>query len=728
MVAPQTFQVAKPNNSKSNVFRELMFIHDFVQKTLILKLCQFLDDDPLDESCVIDIAKFRNLKSLEIQRIPIMQIRGLQVLRSQISELVVERSLTNIKDLIQHCAGDKSNGFIWNNLKRVDFSYNELTKIDNALEFTPYMQHLNLSHNRIIQISALVWLPNLKILNLSYNQLTTIPKFNTESYRRLQVLIISDNCIEDVSGLVRLDALQELDVSNNFLLDHSLLLPLCTLNALRYLNLAGNPLAFHPKHRVATCRYLSKNAATVQFQLDSDLLSKHEKSLTGSYENYYPIFGHRMTVTSVSTRAPSNSETPTTKSLSNTPENCSLDSVSSLILNSATGQAATSSNQKRIKARCVVIEEAASDKPKSPTERRLLKEDSKEHLVTKREIEQLREQFGSAWLFNQGNVMGFKDDGSATRQKLLYEDLLSSSPALQMDASFEQSDPIDTSTPEQETVRMIPQDGTMYQSVDDSTGNSFYASALDETFNVEAEEEIVISDAEDSEAIFIVDDEITKEQLFLVVSAINIREKDPMNGRTLTKWGISTLESCERTKSDLIRLNFDTIRKDKRERQYRMDEKYCQQLEKYLRDVLSSRPLSAMNQTVYKCPRCNCQFSREIDVRQNSKKINYGKFDAFSFSNSKISIFSILENLCPSCGNKYVVEIHKTVKCETTPPKSLFLAGNLFQQPSVSGMLKTASSINIEKRDDDIADIPRSSHSHSSIGEDLYFRLILVAN
>lgn len=620
LVPPQTFQVTKPNNSKSNVFRELMFIYDFIQKTLVLKLTKYDEEAMEEESLIVDISKFRNLTTFEIHKVPIKQIVGLQQLRQQLQELVVQKSLTDIKDLIMHCAGDNCSGFIWNSLKRIDFSYNNLQRVDNSLEFTPYLQFLNLSHNKIVHVSALVWLPNLKILNLSYNQLTTIPKLNVESYKRLQVLILSDNCIEDISGLVRLDALLELDLSGNCLLEHSLLLPLCSLHALRYLNLSGNPLAFHPKHRIATCRYLSRNAATVQFQLDNEMLTKYENSLTGNYENYYPIFGHRM-------RTSSNIQSPLSKS--NTTDNTSFGSNSSIVLNNSNSNGMVLSNsQKKLRARPVVIEEKQNEIKSPPTEKRMLKEGSKDHLATKREIEQLREQFGSEWLFNQDAVAGYDEkNNSLSKRRFEIGDILSASPALRMDESFEQDDPLETSTPRERNF-VEPNDGTLYRSIDDSiaTGASVYASALEDTFttaDVEAEEEveeIVVSEPEDNEAQFIVIDETTKEDLFLILTETNIKERDAMTGRTLTKWGIGALLSVERIRSNLIRLSFDTIRKDKRERQYRMESKCCQEVEKILRDYLSSRPLSEMNQTIFKCPKCNSQFCRENDERKKSRQ------------------------------------------------------------------------------------------------------------
>jgi len=620
--------VTKPNNSKSNVFRELMFIYDFIQKTLVLKLTKYIDDETIedeDDNCVIDISKFRNMTTLEIQRVSIKRIVGLQQLRQQLQELVVEKSLTNIKDLIMHCAGDNCSGFIWNSLKRIDFSYNNLERVDSSFEFTPYVQFLNLSHNKIVQIPALVYLPNLKILNLSYNQLTNMPKLNVESYRRLQVLIINDNFIEDISGLVRLDALLELDISGNCLLDHALLLPLCTLNALRYLNMSGNPLAFHPKHRVATCRYLSRNAATVQFQLDGELLSKQEKSLTGSYEHYYPIYGHRMNLARTSSNNSNNTHTPTTKSVSNTPDNTSLSSIHSNSYSSTlNGSTVMTSSQKKVKPRSISEIEESGKEPeaKSPIEKKLLREGSKDHLTTKREIEQLREQYGNEWLFNQNLIPGYENQRDSTnRRRNESGNILYGSPIhLRMDESFERSDPIETSTPQEHTL-VESDDKTIYKSIDDSTnGLSNYASALEDTFTTE--DETTLSEPEDNEALFLVIDETTKEDLALIIADKIIKERDAMTGKTLIKWGIQTLLSVERKRANLIHLTFDTIRKDKKERFYRMEEPCCQEVEKILRDYLSSRPLSEMNQTVYKCPKCNSQFCRENDDDRKKNRQN----------------------------------------------------------------------------------------------------------
>lgn len=197
--APQTFQVVKPNNSKSDAFRDLQFIHDFVQKTTILRLTSFHNDDDFDG--VVDVSKFRCLKVLEIQRFPIQRIIGIQRMRPYLVEIACNRSIKSVEDIISHCGGDKCTGFKWDNLLTADFSYNLLTTIDSSLEFAPSLQHLNLSHNKLVSVDAIKWLPNLKSVNLAFNRLAFIPTFHNEAAtRRLQTLILKSNFIENLAG------------------------------------------------------------------------------------------------------------------------------------------------------------------------------------------------------------------------------------------------------------------------------------------------------------------------------------------------------------------------------------------------------------------------------------------------------------------------------------------------------------------------------------------------
>lgn len=288
---PFGFTVVDPNLAKSDVFRDLQFIYDFVQKTITLCITGRFQPDEEKYEGHIDISKFTNVKTLEVQHVPVKTVVGLQQFRAHLKQLLCVRSLSEcIREVIYECGGDNSaSPFIWNNLIVVDFSYNALTNIDNSLEYAPYLETLNLSHNQLIDVTALRCLQNIKFLNLSYNRLIKIPIFHPDACKKLQTLIMESNFVEDVTDISCLDAIVVLDLRSNCLLEHSVLLPLTTLIALQDLNVSENPLACHPKHRQATARYLHRNTSTVKFILDGTPFTNYEKTLTGVYENYRPL-------------------------------------------------------------------------------------------------------------------------------------------------------------------------------------------------------------------------------------------------------------------------------------------------------------------------------------------------------------------------------------------------------------------------------------------------------
>ncbi|XP_055639724.1 serine/threonine-protein kinase 11-interacting protein isoform X2 [Toxorhynchites rutilus septentrionalis] len=689
LLPPQSFQVVKPNNAKSGVFRDIQFIYDFVQKTVILSLNQFINDDLYEFE--VDITKFRNLRKLEIQKIPISQIVGIQQIRSQINEITCIRSISHVKDIVTSCGGDNSNGFTWNELRSANFSYNMLDYIDSSLEFTPWLENLNLSHNQIVSVPAIKWLPNLRVLNLSFNRLTHIPSFHQDALKKLQVFHISNNFIEDLSGVSRLLGLSDLDLSGNCMIDHTVLLPVSTLSALSCLNLKDNPLACHPKHRQATARYLNKNVAGRKFLLDVEPLSKYEKTLVGNYDSYRAILVPR-SPGSVTSSAFS---TPTNKSVINTPTG-SLTSRSSFNMDLRDAMSASIVSQRRIKVRRAVISDNdmgdanqhLESKAESDTVAKGL-ETNQDHLETKKQIESLRKQYGSEWLQNQAgdmvkNVIGYdssvekiyesamhyeneiqimkKNDHSQASERGTVDSILVCN-------SNETEHSIRTSTPEERdrTVLMEPcgspiarqfdgranesdfksvnnESDSNYQSVNDTTGettrhsldlNNIYGNA------VELETD---SDDDDNAVSYTVKIKGNSMEIDLSVSEAWIREK--YNEKTKTRWSIKTLEACERSTSTNIILLFDTIKKDKKMRTYESDEQSCQRLEKQLREMLSKRPLSEMNQKLFKCVVCNAKFSREIDTNKT--------FDDLQ---------------CPECNGGYCIEI------KDSPPKR-FLATN----------------------------------------------------
>ncbi|XP_037024517.1 serine/threonine-protein kinase 11-interacting protein isoform X2 [Bradysia coprophila] len=667
--APQTFQVVKPNNSKSDAFRDLQFIYDFVQKTTILRLTNFQNDD---FDGVVDVSKFRSLKVLQIQRIGIQRIVGIQRMRPYLVEISCNRSIESVQDIISHCGGDNCTGFTWDSLHSADFSYNLLTTIDCSLEFAPALQHLNLSHNKIVSVDAMKWLPNLKIVNLGFNRLKYIPTFHNEAARRLQTLILTSNFIEDIQGISSLDSLSELDVSGNCILDHSSLLPLSSLINLSYLNLHGNPLSFHPSHRQITAKCLHKNTSSVKFVLDMQPLSKAEKALAGTKTlsaKFLPGLFRS-----------SGRSTPTRSADQRTPSSSVGSSRSNRLDEITDGNemiVSRSSQKKNVKKRPAEIADINDDSAKEKTAAKSINfEGNKDHLETKRQIESLRKQYGDGWLHSQGasmvhEVLGIKSDNiersyssEQMLQSLLEEsgavppksdDCLTSTPNISTVATSSADLDVSIDNPTDDASAYISSNNTCENVTVTEEQSDAYQTATDlsDIYAQSCQSENVISDTEDNEVHYIVCVEPTDIEMILVVSDISMKEKNVTNGRTKNRWNLTSLESCDRIKSDVLRLNFDTIKKDRKERIYRVEEGLCQQLEQYLRGILAKRPLSEMNQSLYRCANCTTQFSRENFYKQQN-----------------------IEITCPECKSSYVIEIKESPRAQSIERVGQYLQQN----------------------------------------------------
>lgn len=272
-----SFHVVSSNGDIIESFLDLQFVYEFLQKTIALKILPGTGSQP-----VIDLNVFRNLKLLEIHRFSLSLVKGIKSLRTQLQYLTCMRSLGALREVLEWCGGDRSQGFVWCELKEAVFSHNGINSLDTSLEFTPCLQTLDLSHNRIQNAQPLNCLSHLEFLNLSFNRLENIPSFSSNITGRLQVLVLRNNYIEDVQELSLLSKLRELDLGNNCLMDHAALGPLSNLPLLRYLILQGNPLSFHQQHRAMTARYLHSNVASLDFILDNVALNSAERRLVGS--------------------------------------------------------------------------------------------------------------------------------------------------------------------------------------------------------------------------------------------------------------------------------------------------------------------------------------------------------------------------------------------------------------------------------------------------------------
>lgn len=273
-----TFHVVNSSSELIESFLDLQFVYEFLQKTIALKILPGAGSPPP----VVDINVFRNLKLLEIHRFSLGLVKGIKSLRTQLQYLTCMRSLSALKEVLEWCGGDRSQGFVWCELKEAVFSHNGINDLDGSLEFTPCLRTLDLSHNRIQNAQPLNCLSHLEFLNLSFNCLESFPTFSSNTANRLQVLILRNNYIEDIQELGLLSHLKELDLANNCLMEHSVLGPLSNLQSLQSVILQGNPLSFHKQHRLITARYLHANTASRKLLLDGVVLNKAECRLVGS--------------------------------------------------------------------------------------------------------------------------------------------------------------------------------------------------------------------------------------------------------------------------------------------------------------------------------------------------------------------------------------------------------------------------------------------------------------
>ncbi|XP_040084171.1 serine/threonine-protein kinase 11-interacting protein isoform X2 [Oryx dammah] len=269
----QTGFVALPSHpADSPIILQLQFLFDVLQKTLSLKLVHV---PGLGLSGPIKIFPFKSLRQLELRGVPLHCLRGLRGIYSQLETLICSRSLQALEELLSACGGDLCSALPWLALLSADFSYNALTALDSSLRLLSALRFLNLSHNQVQDCKGfLMDLSELCHLDISYNHLRLVPKVGP-SGAALGTLILRGNELQSLHGLEQLRNLRHLDVAYNLLERHRELAPLWLLTELRKLYLEGNPLWFHPEHRVATARYLSPRArdTAAGFLLDGKALS-----------------------------------------------------------------------------------------------------------------------------------------------------------------------------------------------------------------------------------------------------------------------------------------------------------------------------------------------------------------------------------------------------------------------------------------------------------------------
>lgn len=221
------------------------------------KIYYTLKNKPIEEYGDIrtlkDLKHFKSLKRLRIRLQKDLDISALadfdniSCLRHLVELRIQTSNISNIDDLAAFTsigcldlAGNNIEDISTLNLERstyLDLSYNKISDI-SPLQNIRMLDYLFLSNNQISDISTLQDLTDLNMLSLSNNQISNINPL--QDLTDLQSLELSGNPIKDISILGNLTELEELRLSNIQIADIS---PLKNLAVLKRLSLDDNQIS-----------------------------------------------------------------------------------------------------------------------------------------------------------------------------------------------------------------------------------------------------------------------------------------------------------------------------------------------------------------------------------------------------------------------------------------------------------------------------------------------------
>ncbi|XP_049842961.1 serine/threonine-protein kinase 11-interacting protein isoform X2 [Schistocerca gregaria] len=655
---------------------DLAFLLRLVRRTPGLRLVSSGACHPGEEprSAAVSVEHFHSLRHLVLHKVRLCDVRGLSTLAPRLTSLCCD------SDPQQLLAGAGS----WPQLRTATFCRAGVSAVPAQLAAAALvLAVLDLGHNRLSDTAGADFsaFRSLSRLGLAYNAFEAVP---SELPPSLTALGLACNYVDTIDGVSRLESLVELDLSGNCLAAHSCLAPLSWLPALRRLDLRGNPLAFHPRHRVLAAAELHSAALTCEFVLDGQHLSQSERAvgLSGKREGRS---GGRTSSASAEREPPP----PVPAGRLPPPPEDSLSTASStasdktLVADGTTpgrrqstaggdGSRTAPMRKSRHVRKAVISDLEAADPTDdgsltgSVTSIRSSPPDSNaEHLETKRRVESLRQMFGhDNWLHSQGgtflqDVLGLPP--TATTASAL---LGGTAPEPEPEPAAAPAGPavVDSAVAEVDSVEVVKEGNS--NTFDDSCEHTLSS----EEENGQREEEEIIPPADDEEEadeseqqLYSVrrllsavgkQQQMQQQELFLAVTDRQLKERDTATGRLLCRWQLEALQSCELLSVEpaRIRVTFDTIKPDRRERTYFVeDAKDAQHLLQTLRAILDERPLQANNLSVFRCMKCSSQFSEEVE----SPLVPDPRLDGTL--------------RCPNCGSAVVVQAEEDPQPDPQP-------------------------------------------------------------
>ncbi|XP_015584680.1 serine/threonine-protein kinase 11-interacting protein isoform X4 [Cephus cinctus] len=699
-----SFQVC--NSSKIDIFRDLKFLHDFVQKTIGLKVTHNSNDAKVS----IDIRKFRHLKYLELHKVCIELVRGIQGIRGQLESVVCAggRGVGSIGRLLAACGGDAGVGFVWASLQHLALPYNALARLDKSLELAPWLQTLDLSHNLISTATELNCLPSLKNINLGFNKLEAVPIFNKASFQTLQILILKNNYIDNLNGLHGLECLTELDLSYNCLTEHSVLWPLETMSALLWVALDGNPLSYHPRHRILTIRRLHPSLSDRKFVLDNLPFSKSERQLVSQNRMFAIRSVRSVSRDDLASLSGSVTSDVTSASVETSIINASMtESQSSELMKSVEKSVMRSRRKRNVKE--AVIAEFKTIESSTPISSI---ETLTDHLEIKKQILALREKFGeNDWLTSHAgtfvqDIMGLERSPrpmlTSTFPKTPASTPVNASAFVSPTHLSDSLNLLNSPTPKDLIGDTFGSGDNQFSEhkvndVSNNKENNNDSEIQEDSNRDETIDEIPDISPKEVENNYDPEEEIgdlylvqkkknthEREELFLVINPDYIKERDSMTREVKQRWAMNTVLSCDmgggqETSVDIV---FDTTRKDRQNRTYYLELEDAKKIVQTLGETIRLRPIMLK---VFQCIKCSTHFSQDDD-------------------NCLITITSSNKApKCPTCQSTLVIQTDEL----TTPDAR---SAENFEGKIKAGQQKDQS-LNVPAATD-----LQHSESHSSIG------------
>lgn len=227
-----------------------------------------------------ELSSFKNVYKFECYNIAYNMIYNLMTLRNTVRIITVYNSkLKTPEDILlsdnvhKEWSSDMDSSMIWNKVKVVDFSWNEILTLKSLTVLTPNVKTINLNGNLLNTIEDMSLLTHLSHLSLSSNNITEVFDLNTK-LGNVTCLNLSSNKISDLEAFSKLFSLEMLDLGSNLVEDIDQLKHLSGLQNLNYLVLSGNPVSTIIDYRIKVLGILKKR--TSDFCLDNERPTQKE--------------------------------------------------------------------------------------------------------------------------------------------------------------------------------------------------------------------------------------------------------------------------------------------------------------------------------------------------------------------------------------------------------------------------------------------------------------------